>query len=473
MAKASNHQVQKAHVQTSSTVITPRHWKSKCRRLRQLSAWHQSLAARRQWKSESRRLRQLSDLRQLNAATHPMSDSSSVAANVVELSTTEISRQEVQTKKRARDNSPAPPTSETPAEKQPRHRAFLADPAAGVIALRASSCSRSAAKKQPTPPAAAPPVKPKVEAADEIQRILSSQGPEEVFDLAAGECDVDELNSAWKRIMLILHPDKLQRLDDEMREAGLRALECVEAAKQVIKNRCQEVCAEVPVQPMPEGHPRLIDGNSGARKYEIKWKLQESQDPTRPVEKYEVWGPKYFSEKGEPYDWTLLATLPPLQSHFVLVEEAPTQQDVMWAADRVRRSTCSLSVSAVNGKGSSEALTFEMPWEKAFKWLQGTSAVICPRCCQLSMRRGAWSKCGGCSFSVPADNTIVIKCPECRGEVLWSHGGAKLSCTCCFKQLGGATAQNQKQVRPTSPSLRPSQPPINWNRGGGKGGGRR
>lgn len=239
---------------------------------------------------------------------------------------------------------------------------------------------------------------------------------------------------------------------------------------------CQVASAEVPNQPLAHGSARLLDGTSGKRKYEITWKIPSSEDLLQhPVEKYEVWGAKHFSEtSGDAFDWVLLATLPLLQTHFVLVEEAPTQQDVMWAADRVRRQTLPLSVNAVNGKGSSEPLTFEMPWAATFPWLNGTSSVVCPRCCGLSQRRGAWSKCGGCSFSISSESAIVLRCPGCQGEVLWSHGGSQLSCTCCFKKLGGQAAKDQ-QIHGKQPH-QPTRPPHHGSgpassRGGSGGGG--
>jgi hypothetical protein len=247
-------------------------------------------------------------------------------------------------------------------------------------------------------------------------------------------------------LVLHLHPDKLHSLDEEMRAAGADALHAVHNAKEEMKRRSQEACAEVPQQPVPDGNAIVLSKGSGSRKVEVRWKIPESSDPQRPVEKYEVWGAKYFSEAGDPFDWVLLASLPPLQTHFVLVEEAPTQQDVMWAADRIRRKTLPLSVNAVNGKGPSEALTFEMNWagtdarNAAFPWLQGGSSVICPQCCQVSVRKGAWSRCGGCGFYVPTEHALILRCPTCQGEVLWSHAASQLSCTCCFKKFGGAAA---------------------------------
>lgn len=350
-------------------------------------------------------------------------------------------------------------------------------PAAGILALRAgsrsASCCRNAARKQETsrPTRQALPAKPKLDVAAEIQRLQAAASPEDILNIPQGEMDDDVVSQAWKQLVLLLHPDKLQCMDAEAREAGAQALHVVHDAKEEMKRRLQQACAEVPLQPLPDGKARLLESASGSRKYEVKWKISESMDPQRPVEKYEVWGPKYFSEAGDSFDWVLLATLPSLQTHFVLVEEAPTQQDVMWAADRVRRQTLPLQVYAANGKGASEALTFDMPWATIFPWLQGTSSVLCPRCCQLSQRRGAWSKCGGCNFSIPTENGITVRCPECQGEVLWSHGGSQLSCTCCLKKFGGAAAQDHlKQPRAL---MRPGGGGGRGNGGGGRSGGGR
>jgi len=337
------------------------------------------------------------------------------------------------------------------------------DPSAAILALAASSRSADsrgkALKKQEV--ARASSAKPKLDVSVEIKRILAAESAEDVLNVAAGESDENTVCRAWKQLVLLLHPDKLLSLDADAREAGANALQAVHSAKEEMKRRSQETSAEVPEQPVPDGSACLLNAASGSRKYEIKWKLPDAQDQKRPVEKYEVWGAKYLSEAGDPYDWVLLATLPPLQAHFVLVEEAPTQQDVMWAGDRIRRETLPLTVHAVNGKGSSEALTFEMPWATAFPWLQGASSVLCPRCCQLSQRRGAYSKCGGCGFSVPTENTLVVRCPDCSGEVLWSHRGSELSCTCCFKKLGGPGAQPHQPARPppghNGSSMRPPQ----------------
>jgi len=434
-------------------------WKSKYRRIRQLGAWCRSKAASRKG---------LSTL-----------GSCGVSEQGSSASTAQENPEVVRGRKRSCANGPHGGSDAGCVEKQRRKKQCLNSDVctlALIAGLRSASCCRNATKKQETscPSSQALPARPKLDAAAEIQRLHAAASPEEILNIDQGEMDDEVVSQAWKQLVLLLHPDKLQCMDEEAREAGAQALHAVHDAKEEMKRRFQQACAEVPLQPLPDGKARLLDGASGSRKYEVKWNTPESMDPQRPVEKYEVWGPKYFSEAGDSFDWVLLATLPSLQTHFVIVEEAPTQQDVMWAADRVRRQTLPLQVYAANGKGSSEALTFDMPWGTVFPWLQGTASVLCPRCCQLSQRRGAWSKCGGCSFSIPAENGITLRCPEFQGEVLWSHGGSQLSCTCCLKKFGGAAAKDHvKQPRaPIPPPPQHGSGPQSSPRWGSAGGGR-
>lgn len=270
--------------------------------------------------------------------------------------------------------------------------------------------------------------------ASEIRRILAATSPEEKLQVAANAAE-EEILQAWKKLVLLLHPDKLQRLDEESKKDGADALHEVHEAKDEMRRRQQEACAQVPVQPKAGSTPRCLDATPGARKYEISWTLPDVQDPSAPVEKYEVWGPRHCTELGETHDWVLLATLPPLQSQFIIVEEAPTQQDVMWAADRVLRQTMSLTVHAVNGKGSSEALAFELPWAAAFPWLGGMGSLVCNQCFRLTPRggRNGWTSCAGCGAGLSAELAIVIRCTTCGGEVLWQRNA--LSCTCCRRTL--------------------------------------
>lgn len=501
MAISSSPPFQKTRRHRRKVSQAPVLWKSKYRRLRQLGAWRRLLADNRAGAITVRKAQ----------ATFKCAEKSSTRAQKKNLAKTVLNTSagssvekrplcnelvDGEMQKRVEKRACAPETTHaacggetiqqmstvSQSSFRPLGSRFWRDPSAAVLALTvsaaASGSQRKAAKKssQASVATSAPPAKPKLDVSAEIQRILAVEGPEQVLNIGQGENDEDVVSQAWKRLVLLLHPDKLQCLDEKSREAGADALHIVHNAKEEMKRRSQESCAEVPLQPIPDGSACLLDGGSGSRKYEVKWKIPETVDPQRPVEKYEVWGAKYFSQAGDSFDWVLLATLPALQTHFVLVEEAPTQQDVMWAADRVRRQTLPLSVQAVNGKGSSEALTFEMPWARSFPWLQGTQSVVCPRCCQLSQRRGAYSKCGGCGFSVPAENALILRCPDCQGEVLWSHAGSQLSCTCCLKKLGGASAQEQwkKPRQPMGPPPQHGSGPQSsprWGPRGGHGGG--
>lgn len=272
---------------------------------------------------------------------------------------------------------------------------------------------------------------------DEIRRIIDdaqSKSAEELLGVS-DPSDGKAVEKAWKRLVLLLHPDKLQALGEGVRDMGAEALHEVHQAKEELRRRSQEQYGDVPEAVELLGKGRCIQATLGSRKYEIQWTIPAMQDPKGPVEKYEVWGPRYFSDKGDPFDWVLLATLPPLQSHFVLVEEAPTQQDVMWAADRVTRATLPITIHAVNGKGPSEASTFELAWATAFPWLNGAKSVMCPQCFQLAPCRGAWSKCPGCGQGVPDQHLVVVRCRDCSGEILWSQTNA-FGCSCCSRSYG-------------------------------------
>jgi hypothetical protein len=359
-------------------------------------------------------------------------------------------------------------------------------------------------RRKPAPPVTPPPPpketvgtpaaqRPKLDAVGEIGRILAAEAPEEVLGLDAvdgAKPSEGVFTQAWKKLVLLLHPDKLQRFGEQCQQDGAEALHRVHLAKDELRRRSQEVSVEVPDQPQAGAVPRCSDAQQGSRKYEVSWRLPEAQDPMRPVEAYEIWGPRYFSEGGDPFDWVMLAKLPALQSTFVIVEEAPTQQDVMWAADRVLRPTLPLTVHAVNGRGQSEALTFELPWATSFPWLRGTPSVLCTQCFRMSACRGPWTKCGGCSANVPGESRVVVRCPECQGEVLWVQGSNLLRCTCCLKIFGKdlgqqwrpgtkplhqAPLQRHQQFKsvgpqgPTPPLRPPTRGGLNgqWQRGGG------
>jgi len=308
-----------------------------------------------------------------------------------------------------------------------------------------------------------------IEISNLIDQVLAGETPEEILGVAEGATEED-VNHAWKQMILLLHPDKLQELDQESMEHGAEALHRVHEAKKELRARGQKRRAEVPDPPLPAGPAICIDSNASARKYVIQWQIPEKQDPVRPVEKYEVWGPRYFSEGGDCFDSVTLATVSNLESTFVFVEEAPTQQDVMWAADRVLRKTLPISIHAVNGKGTSDPLIIELPWSRVFPWLRGQYSVICPLCQKVQMSRGGgvWTKCTGCGAGMNANAHITIRCNNCSGEVLWSRAQF-LSCTCCFRRYGEVSYNDQDSwrrnvntripPRPSAPNFPPGAPP--------------
>lgn len=334
-------------------------------------------------------------------------------------------------------------------------RPLLALPDRGTTTVPGRRCAAGTATSTPRPRTSAE------ELVLEIHRILASGEPEELLQVNYPFTE-EAVTQAWKRRVLLLHPDKLRGLDEEARKAGAEALHRMHGAKDELRRRSQERCCQAPAQPQPASKPRCLCSSQNARKYEVAWVLPEVSDPNRPIEKYEVWGPRHFSEEGDAFDLVLLATLPPLQSSFVIVEEAPTQQDVLWAADRVLRTHLPLSVHAVNGAGSSAALMFDLPWKEAFTWLRGTGSVMCPQCFCLSPMRGARSPCASGCGDIPEEARVVIRCPECHGEALWKTGLQEMHCSCCLRSLGLKRAP--AHPRGASPVLKhssrtPAQPP--------------
>eukprot|EP00927_Polykrikos_kofoidii_P050469 TRINITY_DN44385_c0_g1_i1.p1 TRINITY_DN44385_c0_g1~~TRINITY_DN44385_c0_g1_i1.p1 ORF type:complete len:562 (-),score=69.34 TRINITY_DN44385_c0_g1_i1:238-1923(-) len=319
-----------------------------------------------------------------------------------------------------------------------------------VSTLATLPAPKRAEKMRPLPPSTPPPSSlGKGSASDildpfeEIQRILNAEEAVDILNITHDDDGVPTealVIRAWKRLVLLLHPDKLHHLDAAIRGKGADALHKVHSAKDALRQQTQQAFADVPDEPVASGY-RYIEDIPGHRKIEISWKLPEIQDLNRPIEKYEVWGPRYFSEAGDPFDWVMLATLPPLQSQFVIVEESPTQQDVMWAADRVLRPTLPLTVHAVNGRGASEALTLEVPWASHFAWLCGTPSVLCRGCLRLQPYSGLSAKCMCCGFFIDSESRIVARCHECQGELLWSqNGNGSLGCSCCLRLVAESSA---------------------------------
>lgn len=274
-----------------------------------------------------------------------------------------------------------------------------------------------------------------------ISRILAAESPEDVLGIDSGADEATVLR-AWKTLVLPLHPDKVASLSEWARREAPNALQLVHEAKDELRRRQQEVSAQVPNMPEPEtkgGRFNCSCAKAGARKFELRWKPHTNADPHKPVERYEIWGPKIFSEQGEAFEWILLATLPPLQNSFVFVEEAPTQQDVMWAADKVRIPYLPINIYACNGRGASEPCTIELPWGEKFPWLKGVQSLLCPSCCTVN---AAWDDCVRCTnCSGTASVPFILRCPQCHGEALWDDKGTTLSFRCC----GTVAAQFRQQ----------------------------
>eukprot|EP00403_Amphidinium_massartii_P045572 CAMPEP_0178467886 /NCGR_PEP_ID=MMETSP0689_2-20121128/52640_1 /TAXON_ID=160604 /ORGANISM="Amphidinium massartii, Strain CS-259" /LENGTH=512 /DNA_ID=CAMNT_0020094935 /DNA_START=203 /DNA_END=1742 /DNA_ORIENTATION=- len=224
--------------------------------------------------------------------------------------------------------------------------------------------------------------KSRMDPRQEIDRILRAEGPEEVLGVPPGAAE-EEVLARWKRLVLLLHPDKLALvLDAKGMEDGAEALQRVHDAKAYVREAGQRVRCTVPAPPEFVAL-RPLSVIQGARKYEVQWRTPDEKDPGRPIESFEVWAPRYYTEAGEPVDWLNIVKLPISQNHFVMVEETPAQAEVMAAADRVLRPTLTLAVHACNGAGASEGCLFELPWATAFPWLRGARSVICQKCLRL------------------------------------------------------------------------------------------
>jgi len=289
----------------------------------------------------------------------------------------------------------------------------------------------------------------------EVRRIMAAETSAEILKIDA-DADDAAMQKAWKRIVFTLHPDKLSDCSVEDRNSAADALHRLHEAKEEFRGKVQASGAvEVPLLLQASGRPVCTKNTPGQRRYECRWLAPDTADSLRPVVKYEVFGPRIFSTSGEPMEWSLLATLPRLDCCFVFVEESPTQQEVMWAADRQRVPSLPLTVYAVNGRGKSEALYYYLPWQGKFTWLQGVTSMICRQCCALQPQpsRSCSDKqpCNSCgAWIVPNASTIVIHCPKCFGEALWDNTLSRLDCRLCGRHVA-SNPRHPQQLRPSPP----------------------
>lgn len=323
----------------------------------------------------------------------------------------------------------------------------------GLIGADATPADAAAVADQPEPSAtrvAAATATPRRSVANEAARIAAAFTPAEVLGVKPDAGD-EELARAWKRLLLVIHPDKLSACSEEVRATAAQALEDARKAHEELRQTAQAAgCVEVPCQPEADGKPTCTGSQPGKRRYELRWQVPGVADATKPIEKYEVYGPRIFAHTGEPMEWALLATLPRLQGCFVFVEESPSQQEVMWAGDRHRVASVPLTVHAVNGRGRSEALYFHLPWQKKFPWLEGVPSILCRHCCtlqpKLSFEPGQKVPCGSCGASLSPNSTAVtVRCPKCHGEALWDSSLGRLDCRLCGRHL--ASNPSRKQPR--------------------------
>lgn len=311
---------------------------------------------------------------------------------------------------------------------------------------------------EPSSPSREP--KPKIDLMAEVSRIIAATTPAQVFGIAE-DADDATLNRAWKKIAFHLHPDKLSDHSEDDRRSAADAFVAVHRAKEEFRESAQKSGqVEVPDIPTSDFRPTCTRNVPGQRRWECRWDVPELREKEKPIEKYEVYGPRIFSYEGEPMEWALLATLPRLESVFIFVEESPAQQEVMWAADRIRAPAVPLTVYAVNGRGSSLALYIQLPWAGKFPWLtQGFPCMVCRQCCALLPRRNnekaQCSSCGG--WVSPSAAAIEVRCTKCHGVALWDNAGTRLDCRLCGRNIVTG----------------PSRQPTPQRGGGGSAGGAR
>lgn len=307
----------------------------------------------------------------------------------------------------------------------------------------------------PEPSPSSPGPKPKINLMAEVSRILAAATPAEVLGIAE-DADDASLNKAWKRIAFHLHPDKLSNYSEDDRRSAADAFVSLHKAREEFRESAQKSGqVEVPDMPTTSTKPTCTRNVPGQRRWECGWDVPESREKEKPIEKYEVYGPRIFSHEGEPMEWALLATLPRLESVFIFVEESPAQQEVMWAADRIRAPAVPLTVYAVNGRGRSEALYVQLPWANKFPWLtQGFPCMVCRQCCAiLPQRSNDKTQCASCGGWVsPSATAIQVRCTKCHGEALWDNAGSRLDCRLCGRNIVTGASRQVPQQRGSSGS---------------------
>lgn len=328
--------------------------------------------------------------------------------------------------------------------------------------------------------------RPRLDVMAEVDRIAEAQTPAEVLGIPE-DADDAAMQKAWKKLIFALHPDKLCNCSEEDRAQAAEALHSIHQAREEFRESSQaNGQVDVPETLVMSERPVVCTRNvPGQRRFECRWEVPEKRDPNRPVEKYEVYGPRIFAHTGEPMEWMLLATLPKLEGCFIFVEESPTQQEVMWAGDRVRSPSIPLTAYAINGRGRSEPLYFYLPWQTKFPWLQGRPSLICRQCCSVQPRphgKAEKFQCSACDFWISLNAAaVVINCPKCHGEAMWDNPGLRLDCRCCGRCLASVNHRVAPRcIDPRAASTPPlaasqwrSQPPMNGSGGaysGGNGG---
>eukprot|EP00927_Polykrikos_kofoidii_P009280 TRINITY_DN13866_c0_g1_i1.p1 TRINITY_DN13866_c0_g1~~TRINITY_DN13866_c0_g1_i1.p1 ORF type:complete len:638 (-),score=115.85 TRINITY_DN13866_c0_g1_i1:398-2311(-) len=331
----------------------------------------------------------------------------------------------------------------------------------GACCSSVESCATSSNRPKPD-------VQPSLtsKAMDEVRRIVKASTPAQVLGIPEDADDV-VVQKAWKRLALLLHPDRFGTCaghsEIDVAQAA-EALHMVRIAKEKWKETAQAAgLVEVPDTPEALGRPVCTKMQPGQRRFECKWVVPERVDHTRPVENYEVFGPRIFAHTGEPMEWVLLATLPRLEGCFMFVEDSPSQQEVMWAGDRMRVPSLPLAIYGCNGRGRSDPpLYIHLPWQAKFPWLQGLQSILCRHCCVLQARTATGKsaeklQCVACAaWLSPEKAAVVVRCPKCHGETLWEGSAGRLDCRVCGRHVATSRGGQPPSVQQRTHSLGPA-----------------
>lgn len=146
-------------------------------------------------------------------------------------------------------------------------------------------------------------------------------------------------------------------------------------------------------------------------------------------------------------EWEWLAEVPPLQTEFVFVEEAPSQQDVMWAADSACIEDLPISVCAFNSEGMSEELVVTLPWASRFTWLRTIPSSAIWQKASQTVSTGVWSdKCGEPKSGIRNQDIEEADADQLRGLRAWYNAMKSATQTSKDSNLASVLEENKRST---------------------------